>query len=57
LPSAFIFNKTKNGIVSVPDGPMPKKKAKKKPSRKKSAPKPDVNQIAARVVSEATKER
>jgi hypothetical protein len=28
---------------------MPKKKAEKKPSKKKSAPKPDMNQIAARI--------
>jgi hypothetical protein len=34
---------------------MAKKKAKKKPSKKKSTPKPDVNQIAFRVVSQATK--
>jgi hypothetical protein len=35
---------------------MAKKKSKKKPSKKKSAPKPDVNQIAARMVREATKD-
>jgi hypothetical protein len=29
---------------------MAKKKPKKNPSKKKSAPKPDVNQIAARLV-------
>jgi hypothetical protein len=34
---------------------MAKKKGKKKPSKKKKAPKPDVNQIAARVVASATK--
>ncbi len=33
---------------------MAKKKAKKKPSKKKSAPKPDMNQVAARIVREAT---
>jgi hypothetical protein len=33
---------------------MAKKKAKKKPSKKKKAPKPDVNQIAAHVLREAT---
>jgi len=34
---------------------MAKKKAKKKAPKKKSAPKPDVNQIAARIVERATK--
>jgi hypothetical protein len=34
---------------------MAKKKAKKKPSKKKLAPKPDVNQIAARILQNATK--
>jgi len=33
---------------------MAKNKAKKKPSKKKKAPKPDVNQIAARIVNKAT---
>jgi hypothetical protein len=33
---------------------MPKKKAKKKPAKKKRAPKPDVNQIAARILNSAT---
>jgi hypothetical protein len=33
---------------------MPKKKAKKKPPKKKLAPKPDVNQIAAQIVKQAT---
>jgi hypothetical protein len=33
---------------------MAKKKTKKKPSKKKSAPKPDVNQIAAQIVAKAT---
>jgi len=32
----------------------PAKKAKKRSSKKKPAPKPDVNQIAARIVSQAT---
>jgi len=35
---------------------MVKKKAKKKPSEKKSAPKPDVNQIAAQVVRKISSE-
>jgi hypothetical protein len=35
---------------------MPKKKAKKKPSKKKPALKPDVNQIAAQIVKNATKQ-
>jgi len=38
---------------------MPKKKprkaVKKKPAKRKSAPKPDVNQIAAHIAKEATK--
>jgi hypothetical protein len=33
----------------------PAKKAKKHSSKKKAAPKPDMNQIAARIVSQATK--
>jgi len=33
----------------------PAKKAKKHSLKKRSAPKPDVNQIAARIVSESTK--
>jgi len=33
---------------------MAKKKAKKKPAKKKPAPKHDVNQLAARIVREAT---
>jgi hypothetical protein len=33
---------------------MAKKKAKKKPRKKKSAPKRDVNQIAAQIVKVAT---
>jgi hypothetical protein len=39
---------------------MPKKKAKKpnrKPAKKKAAPKRDVNQLAAHIVSSATKDR
>jgi hypothetical protein len=36
---------------------MKKKKAKKKPSKKKSAPKPDVNQIAAQIVKKATESK
>jgi len=34
---------------------MAKKKAKKKSPKKKKAPKPDVNQIAARIVQQTTK--
>jgi len=33
----------------------PAKKPKKRSRKKKSAPNPDVNQIAARIVGEATK--
>jgi hypothetical protein len=33
---------------------MPKKKAKKKLSKKKKAPKRDLNQLAAHIVSKAT---
>jgi hypothetical protein len=32
---------------------MAKKRVKKKPSKKKPAPKPDVNQIAAQIVKKA----
>jgi hypothetical protein len=33
---------------------MAKKKTKKKPTKKRTAPKPDVNQIAAQIVKKAT---
>jgi hypothetical protein len=35
-------------------GSMAKKKAKKKPSKKKLAPKPDINQVVYRIVKEST---
>jgi hypothetical protein len=33
---------------------MAKKKAKKKPTKKKPAPKPDINQVAYRIVKDST---